>query len=212
LREKVAAERPDEGSHGGRRGWLRAARTGNGYRPLIRRSRATFSRKGRRLAILPLAVLTIAAAPDPADRLPDPAQEARARHLMQEFRCVVCQNESIDDSEADLAGDLRGIVREQVAAGRSDAQVRAFMVDRYGQFVLLKPRFNPGNAALWLTPAVLLAAAGVGLVLFRRRGGGLEPPLTDEEEAAIAELSRSHPVDTVPPNIGRRENVRLTET
>ena len=125
---------------------------------------------------------------------------------------MVCQNESIDDSEADLAGDLRRIVREQVAAGRSDPQVRDFMVDRYGQFVLLKPRFNPGNAALWLTPAVLLLAAGLALVLFRRRSDSLEPPLTDKEEAEIAELSRSHPVDTVPPNIGRRENVRLTET
>jgi cytochrome c-type biogenesis protein CcmH len=165
-----------------------------------------------RLLLVPLALLVIAAAPDPSDRLPDPAQEARARQLMQEFRCVVCQNESIDDSEADLAQDLRRIVREQVSAGRSDAQVRAFMVDRYGQFVLLKPRFNPGNAALWLTPAALLGLAGLVLCFLRRRDRALEPPLTDEEEAQIAELSRSELVDTVPPNIRRRESTPLTET
>ena len=142
------------------------------------------------LAAVAAAVTCAGAAPDPTERLADPGQEARARHLMQEFRCVVCQNESIDDSEADLAKDLRGIVREQVRAGRSDAQVRAFMADRYGQFVLLKPRFNPGNAALWLTPVVLLGAAGILIFLQRRRGPALEPPLTEEEEAKIAELSR----------------------
>src|SRR5690348_1180663 len=139
-----------------------------------------------RLLSIPFALLVIAAAPDPSDRLPDQSQEARARHLMQEFRCVVCQNESIDDSEADLAGDLRRIVREQVAAGRTDAQVRAFMVDRYGQFVLLKPRFNLGNAALWLTPVALLAVVGLVLIFLRRRDPMLEPPLTDQEEAEIA--------------------------
>ena len=116
------------------------------------------------------------------------------------------------DEGTDLAGDLRHIVREQVSAGRSDAQVRAFMAERYGQFVLLAPRFNPGNAALWLTPAVLLAAAGLILVVMRRREAALEPPLTEEEEAEIGELFRSEPVDTVPPNIGPRKNRRLTQT
>ena len=80
------------------------------------------------------------------ERLPDPAQEARAHAVFRQIRCVVCQNESIDDSEAPLAGDLRHIVRSQVAAGRSDADIRRFLVDRYGQFVLLKPSFDPANA------------------------------------------------------------------
>jgi cytochrome c-type biogenesis protein CcmH len=158
------------------------------------------------------AIICAGAAPDPSERLADPGQEARARHLMQEFRCVVCQNESIDDSEADLARDLRQIVREQVRAGRSDDQVRAFMADRYGQFVLLKPRFNAGNAALWLTPVGLLGAAGLLIFLQRRRGPGLEPPLTEEEEAKIAELSREDSFDTVPPNIRRGKTRPLTET
>jgi cytochrome c-type biogenesis protein CcmH len=164
------------------------------------------------LAAMLSALVCAGAAPDPAERLADPANEARARQLMQEFRCVVCQNESIDDSEADLARDLRGIVREQVGAGRSDAEVRAFMADRYGQFVLLKPRFNPGNAALWLTPVGLLAAAGMLIFLQRRRGPALEPPLTEEEEAKIAELSREDSFDTVPPNIRRGKTRPLTET
>jgi cytochrome c-type biogenesis protein CcmH len=165
-----------------------------------------------RLLLVPLAVLCMAAAPDPGEQLADPAREARARALMQEFRCVVCQNESIDDSEADLARDLRRIVREQVAAGRSDAEVRAFMTARYGEFVLLKPSFGAGNAVLWLTPVVLVLAAGVVIFVNRRRASALEPPLTEEEESRLAELSAGDDPDTIPTNIRRGKTGPLTET
>ena len=87
----------------------------------------------------------------PADQLPNAAQEAHARALFKEIRCVVCQNESIDDSDAEVAGNLRQAVRAQVADGRTDPQIKAYLVQRYGEFILLRPRlFSPGNAALWL--------------------------------------------------------------
>jgi len=136
------------------------------------------------------AVLCMAAASDPSERLPDPAQEARARAIFQEVRCLVCQNESIDDSEADLAADLRRVVREQVAAGRSDAQVKTFLTDRYGEFVLLRPPFNPGNAALWLGPFAA-ALAGLALLAARLRSGRASPAAADlspAEEARLADL------------------------
>ncbi len=145
----------------------------------------------RRLLLAIAALCCIAAAADPSEQLPDSAQEARARALFAEFRCVVCQNESIDDSEAEVAGLLRRTVREQVAAGRTDAEVRGYLVDRYGEFVLLKPTFSAGNAILWLLPLALLAGAG-GLILWRaRRTGGQtdEPPLSAEEEARLATLT-----------------------
>ena len=133
--------------------------------------------------------LTAGAAGDPADRLPDPAREARARDLFREVRCLVCQNESIDDSEAELASDLRRIVRQQVAAGRSDAQVRSFLVERYGKFVLLKPPFDAGTALLWLMPFGVVV--GAGALLWLRRGQGAAEttaPLTPEEEARLRQL------------------------
>ena len=89
-------------------------------------------------------------------QLPDPAQEERAREIGRELRCLVCQNQSIEDSDADLARDLRRIVREQVTAGRSDAEIMGFVHDRYGDFVLLRPRFTPATALLWATPALAL--------------------------------------------------------
>jgi cytochrome c-type biogenesis protein CcmH len=138
------------------------------------------------------AALCMAAASDPADRLPDPAQEAKARAIFQEIRCVVCQNESIDDSEAPLARDLRQIVREQVHAGRSDAEIKAFLVARYGQFVLLRPSFSLGNAPLWLTPPILVIGAGVWLLLRAlRRRSTPEAPLSAEEEKRLAALAGS---------------------
>ena len=130
------------------------------------------------------ALACLAAADDPAERLPDPSQEARARALFAEIRCVVCQNESIDASEAELARDLRGVVREQVAAGRSDHEIKAFLVRRYGEFVLLRPRFSWGNAALWLTP-FLVAAAGLAIVLGRGRRLVSAPALSEEEERRL---------------------------
>lgn len=147
-------------------------------------------RRGRAITAAVLgAVLCLGAASDPTERLADPAQEARARALFQEIRCVVCQNESIDDSEADLARDLRAVVREQVAAGRSDAEIKAFLVERYGDFVLLRPPVSGRTLALWATPFVLLVGAGLALLRLRRRTPPPEPPLTAEEEAALAMLS-----------------------
>jgi len=142
--------------------------------------------------LMALAALTmIAAAADPADRLSNPAQEARAKALFQEFRCVECQNESIDDSEAPVAHDLRQAVRREVAAGASDQQVRDFLVQRYGEFILLKPRFSLGNAALWLSPFLVVLGGVVVLVIRARRPAGTsltEAELTAEEESRVGAL------------------------
>ncbi len=143
--------------------------------------------RARLFLVAVLAVLTMGTAADPSEQLPDPAQEARARTLFREVRCLVCQNESIDDSDAELAGDLRKVVREQIAAGRSDTQVKAFLTDRYGPYVLLKPAFDAANAALWLTP-ILALLAGLALLIarWRRREGVQE--LNSEEETRLAAL------------------------
>jgi cytochrome c-type biogenesis protein CcmH len=125
----------------------------------------------RVLAILLLATLTVPAlAVEPNERLADPVLEARARALSEELRCLVCQNESIDQSAAPLAHDLRVLLRERIQAGDSDAQAVKFLTDRYGDFVLLKPPVEPATYVLWFGPAALLvvAAAG-GLVYLRRR-------------------------------------------
>jgi cytochrome c-type biogenesis protein CcmH len=142
-----------------------------------------------RLVAIAAALGCLAAAADPADQLPNPAQEARARALFQDIRCVVCQNESIDDSEADVARDLRQAVRREVAAGQSDRAVRDYLVQRYGEFILLKPRFSAGNAALWLAP-FLVAWAGVAVLLVRwRRAPPAAADLTPDEEKRLAELN-----------------------
>jgi cytochrome c-type biogenesis protein CcmH len=135
-----------------------------------------------------LGALSLAAASDPAERLADPVQEARARELFAGVRCLVCQNESIDDSDAELAADLRRIVRAQVAAGRTDAQIKAFLTDRYGEFVLMRPAFGPANLALWIGPFLVV---GAGLLLWRRRLAARpdEATLTDEELARVKALS-----------------------
>ena len=148
------------------------------------------SRVVQALAMVGCALwLTAGAAGDPTDRLTDPVKESRARDLFREVRCLVCQNESIDDSEAELASDLRRIVRQQVAAGRTDAEVRGFLVERYGKFVLLKPPFDAGTALLWLTPFGVVAGAGT-LVWLRRGRGGTEAtlPLSPEEETRLRQL------------------------
>lgn len=142
----------------------------------------------RALLVALAAVALMGSASEPSERLPDPAQEARARVLFKEVRCLVCQNESIDDSEAQLAGDLRRIVREQVKAGRSDGEIRAFLVRRYGEFVLLKPRFSAGNAALWLAPVGVLLVGGVLMVGLLRRRRTVETELSREEEDRVARL------------------------
>lgn len=143
----------------------------------------------KRLLIALAAFACIAAASDPSERLSDPAQEARARALFREVRCLVCQNESIDDSTADLAGDLRQVIREQIAAGRSDAQIRTFLVDRYGEFALLKPAFSAPNAALWGAPILVLLVGG-GLLILRLRNGPAPAALSPDEEARLAQLTR----------------------
>ena len=146
------------------------------------------------LGVLAAAAMLMGAAAAPSDRLPDPAQEARARHLFQQLRCVVCQNQSIDDSDADLASDLRRIVRQQVAAGRSDQDVRAFLVQRYGEFILLQPPLNPGNLALWLSPLLLAGAGGTYLWLRSRTAPKAEEAeLSPQEERALAQLAQGGP-------------------
>jgi cytochrome c-type biogenesis protein CcmH len=146
----------------------------------------------------PLAlVLWLAVAPagavQPDELLPDPALEARARAITAELRCPVCQSESIDDSNADIARDLRLLVRERIVAGDSDAEVLDFVVDRYGEFVLFRPPFTWGNAALWLAgPALLLVGGGLAFGFIRRRARATpppRPPLTPEEEARLDEVT-----------------------
>jgi cytochrome c-type biogenesis protein CcmH len=139
------------------------------------------------LAIAAVVMLGGAAA-DPADRLADPAKEARARALFHEVRCLVCQSESIDESDAALARDLRQLVRQQVAEGRSDGQIKAFLTSRYGQFVLLTPKASLGNAILWIGP-LLVVAGGAGAYFARRRRPA-PISLTAEEEAELDDLTR----------------------
>jgi len=144
------------------------------------------------IAALLLLGLSAAHAVQPDEIMADPAKEARARELSRELRCMVCQNQSIDDSEAPLARDLRLLVRERIAAGDSNSQVIDFLVARYGEFVLLKPRFERQTLLLWLlTPLVLLAGGGALWLQLRRRsnnGDGISPPLTADEEAKLAAL------------------------
>ena len=146
--------------------------------------------------LLALALLAPAAhAVQPDEILPDPALEARARAITRELRCVVCQSESIDDSNADIARDLRLLVRERIVTGDSDTQVQAFVVDRYGEFVLVRPPFTARNAALWLSgPLLLLAGGGIAFAFIRRRAAAPAPerrPLSPEEEARLSEITRS---------------------
>ena len=131
------------------------------------------------LALLALPALAV----DPSEILKHPALEARARSIGRELRCVVCQNQAIDDSSAEVARDMRRAVRERLVAGDSDAQVFDFMVARYGDYVLLKPPFRAGTLILWLgAPLVLLVAGGALFLAARRRKPVTAPvPLSDEE-------------------------------
>ncbi len=146
---------------------------------------------------LTLAVLLTAlwAAPgwtvEPDEMLDDPVLEARARALSQELRCLVCQNEPIDSSNADLARDLRILVRERLVAGDSDDDVKAFLVARYGDYVLLDPPMKLTTYALWFGPALLLLLGGLGVFLFfsgARRAPSAPAPLSDEERARLDRL------------------------
>ena len=146
----------------------------------------------RRLVFALLALLALAPAAravDPSEMLSDPALEARARAIGKELRCLVCQNESIDDSNATLAHDLRVILRERLVAGDTDQQAIQYIVDRYGQFVLLKPPVEPATWALWFGPPALLLVAGIGTALYlRRRPAEAPPPLSEAEHARAAAL------------------------
>ena len=154
----------------------------------------------RILRCLLLGALVVGAssalAVQPDEMMRDPAKEARARALSRELRCMVCQNQSIDDSDAPLARDLRLLVRERIAAGDSDAQVIDFLVARYGAFVLLKPRFEPQTLALWLLPPLALGIGALVLLLAARRrrlaaeqgGNRAAAPLDSDEQTRLAEL------------------------
>lgn len=148
-----------------------------------------------RIAGLALLLVSPALALSPSEQLPDPAQEARARDISAELRCLVCQNQSIDDSDADLAKDLRRLVRERIAAGDTNAGVKRYLVDRYGEFVLLKPVFSLRNALLWLLPFLAL---GIGFFASRRLFQGefkdTSVPVAElsvEEKAELDRLTRT---------------------
>jgi cytochrome c-type biogenesis protein CcmH len=135
---------------------------------------------------LALSVSSPAFAVQPDEMLSDPQLETRARALSRELRCMVCQNQSIDDSDAPLARDLRLLVRERLTAGDSDANVLDYLVARYGQFVLLKPRFEPQTALLWLTPiAVFGFGAAAAWLVARSRSAGRAPD-TEPENSALS--------------------------
>ena len=136
-----------------------------------------------------------ARAVNPNEILADPALEARARHISKGLRCLVCQNQSIDDSDASLAKDLRVLVRERITAGDSNDQVEAYVVSRYGDFVLLKPPFNMTTLVLWLSPLLLFICGTIAIIVFFRRKKKATTtstpaplPLTDAEKKRVTEL------------------------
>ena len=155
----------------------------------------------RRLAVLVLLACLVApgayAATNPDEVLDDPVLEQRARELGKQLRCLVCQNQSIDDSDAPLARDLRLIVREQLVAGKDEAEITEFLTARYGDFVLLRPPVKPATWGLWFGPALVLALAAAGIAAFvrRRRGPDVEVSELSEDErrrldALLAERDR----------------------
>ncbi|MGC9447302.1 cytochrome c-type biogenesis protein [Cereibacter johrii] len=147
-----------------------------------------------RVAALLLAAILAAPAfaVQPDEILPDPALEARARDISQELRCLVCRNENIDDSNAQLARDLRLLVRERLVAGDSNAEVVAFVVDRYGEYVLLNPTAGGANLILWIAgPAMLAGGLGLAALYLRRRRtapDAASAALSDDERARLAEI------------------------
>lgn len=137
-----------------------------------------------------LLLASSAFAVEPDEMLDDPVLEARARDISKELRCLVCLNENIDDSNAGLAADLRILVRERLTAGDTNEETISYVVDRYGEFVLLKPSFSARNYVLWLAGPLLLLFGGIGAVIFVRRKAKLEPEseLDSEEQAELARL------------------------
>lgn len=146
----------------------------------------------RRLAallLLLLVSLTPALAVQPDEMMADPQLEARARSLSEELRCLICQSQSIDDSDAPIARDLRLLIRDRLKAGDSDSQVKEFLVDRYGEYVLLKPAFAWHNALLWgIGPLALIVGGALMVAVLRRSARSGPPRLTPEEEARLEAL------------------------
>ncbi len=140
------------------------------------------------LILSPLAALAV----EPSEMLPDPKMEARARHIASELRCLVCQNQSIDDSDAALAKDLRMVLREKLKEGMSDADARAYIVSRYGDFVLLRPPFKPETLLLWGAPLIALAGGGFAIYAAFRRSRRAAPvpaaALSEAEREKLREL------------------------
>ena len=140
-------------------------------------------------ALLCLTFAVSAHGVEPREMLSNPALEARARELSQELRCVVCQNQSIDDSNAELAHDMRVLVRKRIESGDSNQQVKQYLVDRYGDFVSLKPPFKAETYALWFGPPLfLLAAVLAARAFYRRRAAAPAPPLSDADKARLLAL------------------------
>lgn len=148
----------------------------------------------RWLAALLLVLLTMlpALAVNPDEVLDDPALEARARAISATLRCLVCQNQSIDDSDADLARDLRVLVRERLTAGDTNDQAMQYIVDRYGEFVLLNPVVAPHTVLLWAAAPLVLLIGGIAVFIGMRRRRQLPAPaaMSTEEEAALADLDK----------------------
>ncbi len=145
------------------------------------------------LVALGVTLSPIAAhAVEPAEMLPDPKMEARARHIASELRCLVCQNQSIDDSDAALAKDLRMVLREKLKEGMNDAEVRAYIHSRYGDFVLLRPPFKPETLLLWGAPLIALAGGGFAIYAAFRRSRRTAPvpapALSEAERKKLREL------------------------
>jgi cytochrome c-type biogenesis protein CcmH len=140
------------------------------------------------LLLLAIAIPAYALS-DPTEMLPNKQEEARAEAIGRQLRCLVCQNESIEDSGAELARDLRRIVRQRVAAGQSEKQIIGWMVSRYGQFVLLQPRFDWLTLLLWGSPVIALAAASAAVFLARQRDRRPPPPLSYEERVRLDDLT-----------------------
>jgi cytochrome c-type biogenesis protein CcmH len=177
--------------------FFRAGLTG---RPHLEKTALLFEKRSKNFLFALLACLLLGIGParavsDPNELLSNPAQEARAEGIGQHLRCLVCQNESIEDSNADLARDIRTIIRQQVVAGRTNQQITAYMVQRYGTFILLKPPFDAMTALLWATPVIALAL-GLSIAFFgvwqrRRRPPPGPAPLSAAERARLESLLRS---------------------
>ena len=142
-----------------------------------------------RLALVFVVLASPAFAVLPSEQLSDPKLEARARAISTELRCVVCQNQTIDDSDADLAHDLRVLLRQRLKAGDTDSQAVGFLVNRYGAYILLKPPFDAETLLLWLGPVLALLAGAVGVGFYLRRRCNDDPAsFTPEEQARLARL------------------------